>query len=110
MWHTSWEPPIPGFPHELQFQLERTARIGGFRVLPRQDGNRNGWIKDYECYVSRDGQQWGSPVAEGTFPANEQPKEVRFEAPTEARFLRLVALSGHASGNWASLAEFEVLQ
>ena len=36
-------------------------------------------------------------------------KAVLLDKPRAARFLRLVALSGHAPGPWASLAELEIL-
>lgn len=108
LWHTSWEEPMPGFPHELQIAFPKPLPLRGFSVLPRQDHNRNGWIKDYEFYVSDDGKNWGEPVSKGTFAADDKLKRVIFKAPTETRFVRLVAVSGYADGRWASLAEFEV--
>ena len=59
-------------------------------------------------FVSSDGQNW-TEVARGTFPRNAELKTVRFAKPATAKFLKLVALSGHANGPWASLAEFGVL-
>jgi len=89
--------------------LETPAKIAGLTVLPRQDGNHNGWIRDYAIYVSNDGSHWGKPAASGTFPANDELQTVKFASPAMGRFVKLVALSGHASGPWASLAEFNVL-
>ncbi|MCL4178353.1 MAG: discoidin domain-containing protein [Verrucomicrobia bacterium] len=109
LWHTAWGDRAPGFPHELVVELESSATIAGVTVLPRQDGNRNGWIKGYEVYVSTDGSAWGVPVAQGEFPANDSLNTVKFTAPVQGRFLRLRALSGHAEGPWVSLAEFGLL-
>ena len=109
LWHTSWEEPTPGYPHELQIGFAKPLRLRGFSVLPRQDRNRNGWIKDYEFYVSRDGQTWGAPVARGTFSQDEKSKRVLLDHLVDAQFVRLVALSGYGNGPWASLAEFEIL-
>lgn len=109
MWHTSWEEPAPGFPHELQIEFPKPLLLRGFSVLPRQDRKRNGWIKDYAFYVSDDGVNWGEPVAKGTFAADDKVKRVTLSASIQARFVRLVALSGYADGPWASLAEFEVI-
>ncbi len=109
LWHTSWEEPLRSFPHELQIGFDKPIALKGFTVLPRQDSNRNGWIKDYEFYVSDAGTNWGSPVAKGTFDSNAHLKQVLFEHPVTTRCVRLVALSGYASGPWASLAEFEVI-
>ena len=109
MWHTAFTDRKPGFPHELVVEFKEPLAMRGFTALPRQDHNPNGWIKDYACYVSADGQNWGEPVAQGTFPKDDQLKTVNFAQPRTARFLRLVALSGHAAGPYASLAELEVL-
>lgn len=92
----------------LEFAAPKT--ISSFTMLPRQDNNRNGWIKDYAVFASADGQSWGEPVAKGTFAGNAELKTVPIAPPATARFLKLVALSGHASGPWASVAEFTVTE
>jgi hypothetical protein len=55
--------------------------LGGFRYLPRQDGSPNGRIAGYKFYVSADGVNWGTPVAQGTFANNSIEKTVSFSAP-----------------------------
>jgi phospholipase C len=109
IWHTHWGDNAPGFPHELAVEFEAPRQIAGVTLLPRQDGNSNGWINAYELYTSADGQNWGAPLAQGEFAADAQLKKVSFAAPVSARFLKLRALSGHANGPWASLAELGVL-
>jgi hypothetical protein len=109
MWHTAWGDNAAGFPHELILELGSPAELAGLTMLPRQDGNRNGWIKGYEVLVSAEGTNWGTPIAQGEFPATESLKTVRFPAPVKVRFLKLRALSGHAHGPWASLAELGLL-
>jgi hypothetical protein len=109
MWHTAYSAGKPDFPHEIQIELRRPAPIRGFTVLPRQDGNKNGWIKEYALYSSEDGKEWGEPAAKGAFADDPGLKTVLLDKPRAARFLRLVALSGHAPGPWASLAELEIL-
>jgi galactose oxidase len=93
----------------LVVELEAPALIAGITALPRQDGNRNGWIKGYEVYASTNGKEWGPAFAQGEFPANDSLKTVTFPSPVTARFLKLRALSGHANGPWASLAELGLL-
>ena len=39
--------------------------VSGIGYLPAAIANDNGMIRDYELYVSKDGQNWGSPVAKG---------------------------------------------
>jgi hypothetical protein len=109
IWHTAWGDGAPGFPHELVVELEAPRAIAGITALPRQDGNRNGWIKAYEIYASVDGQTWDVPVARGEFPGNASLKTVKFEKPLAVKFIKLRAVSGHANGPWASLAELGLL-
>ena len=46
-------------------------------AVPRQN-SVNGTIRDYACYVSTDGINWGSPVAQGTFAPDSTAKTVFF--------------------------------
>lgn len=110
MWHTDWEDERPEFPHEIQVGFAQPIRLKGISLLPRQDGLRNGWIKGYELYVSKDGLAWGPPAATGDFSATREPHEIRFPAPQHVKAFRLVALSGHANGPWASIAELRIIE
>ncbi len=108
-WHTAWRAPAPGFPHWLKLELPRPAKLTGLTVLPRQDGNHNGWIKQYAVCASDDGEHWGRAVAEGTFADNTDLKTVRFTTPVTAKFLKLVAMSSYSDGPWASVAEINLI-
>jgi hypothetical protein len=108
-WHTRYRDFAPEFPHELRIELKNSQLIKGFTALPRQDRNGNGNIKSYEVYLSLDGENWGQPVLKATFSPGDTLKQVEFEKPLEARYFRLVALSGHAQGPWAALAELELI-
>jgi hypothetical protein len=109
-WHSNWAGTVARFPHELVVTLQKPSRITGLRLLPRQDGNHNGWIKDYEIYVSDDEKEWGSPVVRGTLRNEETAQDVAFEKPHEVRHLKLLVLSGYANGPWGALAELEWLR
>ncbi len=109
-WHSSWEENAPNFPHQLIVQLPRPTKLAGITCLPRQDGNRNGWIKEYAVYVSADGRNWGEPIARGAFKCDADLKTVRFEGPVETRHLKFVALGGFDSpAPYASMAELDVI-
>jgi hypothetical protein len=108
-WHTPWNGEKTAFPHELTVELLQPFRLAGVKLLPRQDGNHNGWIKDCEIYVSAEGRDWGQPVAKATLPASSNEHEVKFAQSATARFVKLRALSGHADAPWASLAELRFI-
>jgi F5/8 type C domain/PKD domain len=107
-WHTEWINAQPPPPHEIQIDLGAMYNVSGFDYLPRQDGQTNGWIKDYEFYVSIDGINWGTPVATGTFAPTASQQEVVF-APTTGQYIRLRALTEVNGLPYTAVAELNVL-
>jgi hypothetical protein len=107
-WHTEWYNSNPPHPHEIQINLGDTYLISGLLYLPRQDGNLNGTIADYEIYVSMDGSTWGDAVASGKWASGSTEKEVRFAA-VNGQYVRLVALSEVNGREWTSVAELNIL-
>jgi F5/8 type C domain/Protein of unknown function (DUF4038)/Domain of unknown function (DUF5060) len=106
-WHTEWSQRTAPLPHTLVLDLGGQYQVDGFRYLPRQDGEANGTIADYQFYVSPDGSTWGSTVAAGTLAADTTEKTVRFTAKT-GRYVRLVAVSEINGNAWTSAAELNV--
>lgn len=107
-WHTQWQDAAPECPHEIVIELKPAATIKGFTYLPRQDDSDNGNIKDYEFYASNDGQDFGQPLAKGTFEDTKELKTVTF-APTTCRYIKLKALSEASGQAWTSAAEIGVI-
>jgi hypothetical protein len=110
LWSTSWDEHAPNFPHHLIVQLPQPAKLASITCLPRQDGNQNGWIREYAVYISADGKNWGQPIARGMFKRNADLQTVKFSEPVETRHLKFVALSGFDSSKpYASMAELDVI-
>jgi hypothetical protein len=107
-WHTQWQDDSPEHPHEIIIELHPPSTIKGFFYLPRQDDSDNGSIKDYEFYVSNDGQDFGQPVKKGAFGAGKEKKTVTFD-PVNCRFIKLKALSEINDAAWTSAAEIGVV-
>jgi lysophospholipase L1-like esterase len=107
-WHTQYTGANPPPPHEIQINLGSTYSISGFRYLPRQDGGQNGWVGQYEFYVSADGVNWGTPTATGTFAKDATEKQVSFQSKS-GQFVRFRALSEVNGKPWTSMAELNVL-
>jgi len=119
MWVTTFCGSTPPTPHEIQINLGASYNLAAFRLLERQDGCSNGWIKQYAFYVSSDGIDWGTPVASGTFnygniqatcPGAGAPPaiEVAFP-PATGQYIRLRALSEINGNPWTTVAELNVL-
>ena len=78
-------------------------------MLPRQDMT-NGWIKDFEVFVSDDGKDWGRAVKKGRFAQSDAMQIVAFDRPVIGRYLKFVALSSFEAKPYASMAELEIIQ
>ncbi len=105
--------PVIGEQHDLVIDLGETNLIGSFGYLPRQDGNKEGVIYEYEFYVSIDGQQWGPPVAKGAFQNIENNpirQIVEFSKAKKGRFIKLVSSSSLKNDGRLSLSEIDVFK
>ena len=57
-WTTEWSQSSPPPPHQIEFHLGSQQALTGLEYLPRQDGNVNGTIAQFETYVSQDCSSW----------------------------------------------------
>ena len=108
-WHTMYSVTVANFPHWVDFDCGTVQNLKGFIYLPRQD-SRNGNIKDYRIQVSQDGKNWSAPICEGQFSFDIKEKRVLFPHSVKARFLRFTALSSNDDQDFATGAEFTILQ
>ena len=108
-WHTMWSVTVANYPHWVDFDCGSVKALKGFKYLPRQD-SRNGNIRQYSIQVSDDGNKWSQPVCEGEFANDQKEKRVLFEKPVSARFVRFNALSSQDGQDFATGAEFSILE
>lgn len=98
--------------NEIQVDLHETLHLSGFTYTPpaSDDHGETISIYGYEFYVSNDGANW-KKVSAGQFANiknNPVPQTVNF-APTEAKFIRLVATSlTDEKGKFPAIAELGV--
>jgi len=107
-WHTPWEGNTTGYPHEIQIELGKKRKFSKISVLPRQDGVTGGWISEAELYVSRNGKNWGVPVARTRFSFDKKLKIMDLGKLHESRYIRFVAMSGFQDQEFASVAEISL--
>ena len=81
-------------------RLGPNVELTKLTYLPRQDGNSNGYIREYAISVSADGNTY-TPIAEGSWESDMTEKEAVFSAPVSARYVRLEAVNA----SMASCAE-----
>jgi len=108
-WHTMWSVTVANYPHWVDFDCGTAKMLKGFTYLPRQD-SQNGNIKKYRVQLSQDGKTWSESVSEGEFKNDQLLKRVIFSKPQRARYLRFTALSSQDGQDFATGAEFAVLE
>ncbi|MBQ4635372.1 MAG: discoidin domain-containing protein [Akkermansia sp.] len=106
-WHTMRGVTVASYPHDIRINLGDERHIKG--ITYRGAAVEGTYVKDYEVYVSQDGNNWGSPVARGTFEKNSNVQNVLFFSPARARYIRLVAISSHDGGDFAAVSEIDVI-
>lgn len=108
-WHTMYSVTVANYPHWVDFDCGSVKTLKGFTYLPRQD-SKNGRIKSYKIQVSDDGERWSEPIVQGEFPEGADLQRVMFSKPVKARYLRFTALNSQNGQDFASCAEFTILQ
>ena len=106
-WHSMRGVTVASYPHDIRLDLGAERRLKG--IVYQAGPPENARIKDYEVYVSTDGQHWGEPVARGSFADHRGVQQALFFAPANAHYVRLVALSSHTGGDFAAISELDVI-
>ena len=86
---------------------EKMLTMKGFVYTPRTD-SPNGYVKDYEIYVSEDNNSW-TKIHSGTFARDGRPQKIIFQKPVRARYIRFYALNEQGGAEYASGAEFSLI-
>ncbi len=90
MWQTKTN--NGAMPYHITVDMHKENTLSVFEYIPRQDKYTTGMIKDYQLFLSNDPNNWGKPVATGTWESNHEAKIISFKE-TNARYFKLVALS-----------------
>ncbi len=103
IWHTKWGFGQTNPPHYISIDLGREYKLSKMHYLPRKDGT-NGTIQQYKLYISKDKNNWGTPVKSGSFEKASGMNNVSFPE-TVGRYVKLVAVSEIQQRAWTSIAE-----
>ena len=108
-WQSRYTPVVAPLPHSITIDVHALSYVSGLTYLPRQDGSYNGDIGRYAISVSRDGTNWGSPVATGTWADDSTLKTAIFGGVL-CRYVRLTAMTEAGNrGPRTSAAEIGLL-
>ncbi|MBE7123485.1 M60 family metallopeptidase [Bacillus cereus] len=104
IWHSQWNVQNQ-YPYNLTLELDKNQTISQIDYLPRQDGNQNGRILNYNIYTSVDGVNY-EKVSSGTWENNSDKKTAKFD-PVTAKYIKVEVTNGNIG--YASAAEVDVL-
>jgi beta-galactosidase len=107
-WHTQWSPSEPTHPHTIVIDMATSYKVTAITYLARQDGNQNGMVKEYEVYLSTDGQTWGTKVVSGSFKNTTALQTAKLNTATTARYIKFVAKSEVNGRAWTSASEIGI--
>ncbi len=108
IWHSQYGVTLGKYPHWVDFDAGEEKLIKGFVYLARQDGV-NGRVKDYEILVSTDNVTWQKACG-GSLADTAEEQRVLFPQPVRARYVRFRALSEQRGQEYASGAEFRLIE
>lgn len=106
-WHTMKGVTVSSYPHDIRIDLGGERKLRG--ITCRSAPIEGARVKDYEVYVSMDGENWGTPVGRGSLENKTDVQQAFFFAPASARFIRFVALSSHSGGDHAAISELDII-
>lgn len=101
-WHTQWSPVSPAYPHEIVINLGALYNLTGIGYLPRQD-YPNGRIKDFDLYVSTDGNTW-EYIRSATGTDDTIERAYGFQAVL-AQYIKIIGRTACNGSNYAGAAE-----
>lgn len=109
-WHSRWSGGGASGPHVLTLDMRKPTSLRGLNLLPRQDDNNNGRVKDLDVFVSDDGTTWGPAIFHGTLrnTADRQTVWLNRDRPLTTRFVRLVIQSDWSGAGFGSLADLDI--
>ncbi|BCM89917.1 evolved beta-galactosidase subunit alpha [Abditibacteriota bacterium] len=108
IWHSRYSPTRIPPPHFLLVDMASSLTIQAVKVTPRTDAFTNGRAKDYELYLSEDGQ-FDKPALTGTLSDEGATQTLKLPAPIKARYLKFVIKTDQPGYNFGSMAEITVV-
>ncbi|TRX71144.1 glycoside hydrolase family 2 [Carboxylicivirga sp. M1479] len=115
LWHTQWGGNEQEMPHEIIIDASEQISIKGIRIVQRGTGKANGRVKDFEVYISQDGQ-FGEPQVVGQCKEGELYHNVMFsqkymdESRFKCRFIKLKILSSENGNPYTAIGEIEIIE
>lgn len=112
-WHTQWQNVTSTYPHFISIDMGESYPVNGLSLTSRGNSQLNK-PKNYELYLSQDGENWGVVQSAGdfTYPnlnASGQTASISFGA-VNARYFKLILFSNYSDDAHIAIAEIMATQ
>ncbi len=107
-WHTRWSPSVLRPPHALTLSFGRPYTFQKLLITGRRGGNENGSLREYEIYISDDGQNWSEALTKGSLQRTESTQTIHLPRLVTARYLKLTVLNTYWNEGFVSISEIDV--
>lgn len=102
-WHTPWNGTQ--LPVDFVITLKEPATLTGLNYLPRANG-RNGNFQEIEVFYQAEGDETWHSIQTATWSGDDQPKQLEFAEPIEAKRVKIRVKRG--VNGYASAAEISL--
>ena len=96
LWNTHTPQGELAPPQAVEIDMGKEIAVKSIFYTPRQDGIAKGTADKYEVYLSKNGKDWGKPVAQGEFSnikANPIRQRIDLAQPVKAQYMKFVVTS-----------------
>jgi len=109
-WRTGSQDDVLRNEVSLNIEFPDSVAMAGLVLMPRQNHREHeGDIRQYAVLVSDDGNEWRE-VMRGELVSTFAPQTIPFVRTIQARYLKLVSLSGFGPDKTTALAELAVIE
>ncbi|NUQ65098.1 MAG: exo-alpha-sialidase [Pirellulales bacterium] len=102
--HAAWK-AAEGQPATYSIELDKVYELTGFGICLKQSQGPTDYVESAEVYLSKDGAEFGRPVAAFADTATRAVVYRRFPAPLSAKSVKVVVTK---SEGWPGLNELEL--
>ncbi len=94
---------------EIMLRFPKPVAFSGLVLMPRQNHrDHEGDIREYSFSVSNDGSNWRE-IKRGELLSTFDPQTIAFGTTIQARYIKLVSLSGFGSDKTTAIAELAII-
>jgi hypothetical protein len=94
---------------EFSVYFPKSVQFSGLVIMPRQNHrDHEGDIREYAISISNDGKSW-TEIKRGALVSTFDPQKILFGKTVNAKYLKLISLSGFGNDKTTAIAELALI-